>query len=60
MNSATQSGVADKRLRPIRYGLPCAGCRLYYEAELNACPICNCETRVEAVLAGSQVANGSF
>jgi hypothetical protein len=32
--------------RPIRYGLPCANCRLYYAAELIACPICNCGDRV--------------
>jgi len=31
---------------PIRYGLPCANCRLYYAAELAACPICNCGDRI--------------
>jgi len=34
---------------PIRYGLPCASCRLYYSAELNACPICQCTERVSPV-----------
>lgn len=31
---------------PVRYGLPCANCALYYSAELTACPICNCPERV--------------
>jgi hypothetical protein len=30
----------------IRYGLPCANCRLYYAAELTACPICSCGDRI--------------
>jgi hypothetical protein len=30
----------------LRYGLPCAKCRLYYTTELTVCPICNCEDRV--------------
>ena len=29
-----------------RYGLPCANCRLYYAAELTACPICHCGDRI--------------
>jgi hypothetical protein len=32
--------------RPIRYGLPCANCKLYYSADLTACPICHCKERV--------------
>jgi hypothetical protein len=31
---------------PIRYGLPCANCRLYYGAELALCPICGCSDRI--------------
>jgi hypothetical protein len=31
---------------PIRYGLPCANCKLYYAAELAICPICNCGDRI--------------
>jgi hypothetical protein len=31
---------------PVRYGLPCANCSLYYSAELTACPICKCRERV--------------
>lgn len=38
--------MTNNRPRTLRYGLPCSGCRLYYEAELNACPVCSCETRV--------------
>ena len=36
---------------PLRYGLPCANCRLYYAAELTACPICNCGDRIHPVTA---------
>jgi hypothetical protein len=31
---------------PVRYGLPCVKCRLYYSAELSTCPICGCSDRV--------------
>jgi hypothetical protein len=31
---------------PLRYGLPCVNCRLYYEAVLRECPICGCTERV--------------
>lgn len=30
------------------YGLPCANCRLYYPANLDTCPACNCQERVSA------------
>lgn len=33
---------------PLRYGLPCTNCRLYYSAHLPACPICGCGERVSA------------
>jgi hypothetical protein len=36
---------------PLRYGLPCANCRLYYGTELAACPICNCGDRIPPVTA---------
>jgi hypothetical protein len=32
--------------RATRYGLPCANCKLYYSAELIACPNCKCKERV--------------
>jgi hypothetical protein len=35
----------------VRYGLPCADCRLYYAAELTACPICNCTERISPISA---------
>ncbi len=34
------------RVMPLRYGLPCVSCRLYYEADVNTCPICGCNERV--------------
>ena len=36
--------------RVIRYGLPCANCKIYYSADLTACPICHCEERVSPTL----------
>jgi len=30
----------------VGYGLPCANCRLYYPANLDACPACNSTERV--------------
>ena len=32
--------------KPILLGLPCARCRLYYDAKLDACPRCGCTERV--------------
>jgi|SRR5215469_4535860 len=34
--------------RLVSYGLPCAQCRAYYEAQLTVCPICGCRERVPA------------
>jgi hypothetical protein len=38
------------RAGPIRYGLPCANCRLYYAAELATCPICSCGDRISPAI----------
>jgi len=44
---ATPRGrLASEAGQPVRYGLPCANCTLYYSAELVACPICKCPERV--------------
>jgi len=32
--------------KPAGYGLPCAKCRTYYSAQLDACPVCNSAQRV--------------
>ncbi len=41
-------------------GLPCANCRLYYPADMNACPICKSTERVSpaALVASVPVAPG--
>ena len=36
-------------LKPEGYGLPCAKCRKYYAASLNACPVCKSTQRVGPV-----------
>lgn len=33
------------------YGMPCAKCRLYYPADLDACPGCNSTERVSPIVA---------
>jgi hypothetical protein len=37
--------------RSAGFGLPCANCRLYYAANLDACPACNSKERVSPRLA---------
>jgi hypothetical protein len=32
--------------RAIGYGMPCANCRAYYPADMQACPICHAKERV--------------
>ena len=34
--------------RPTLLGLPCARCRAYFAADLEACPICGVKDRVSA------------
>src|SRR5580698_4204357 len=33
------------------YGMPCAKCRLYYPANIDACPACNSKERVSPNMA---------
>jgi hypothetical protein len=41
--------------RAVGYGMPCAHCRAYYPADMQACPICHTKERVSPA-AGAQVA----
>jgi hypothetical protein len=50
MRNAVRSAAAAER-RPTGYGLPCANCRLYYPANVDVCPACNCKERVSAKVA---------
>jgi hypothetical protein len=36
----------DPLEKPVGYGLPCAKCRTYYSAQLDACPVCKSGERV--------------
>lgn len=36
--------------KQVGYGLPCAKCRLYYPADLDACPTCKSTERVAPVI----------
>jgi hypothetical protein len=40
----------EGQARPVGYGLPCAKCRLYYAADLDACPTCHHQERVSAAV----------
>ncbi len=46
--------------QPIRYGLPCANCKLYYSADLTACPICQCKERVSPTLVWTRSVASKF
>jgi len=42
------AATAPPRVGPkhVGYGLPCAKCKTYYAADLQACPVCKCPGRV--------------
>jgi len=52
MSAKLEGAVAT---RAVGYGMPCADCRAYYPADMQACPICKSKQRVSAT-AGTQVA----
>lgn len=41
-----QTAAIETAVRSVGYGLPCAKCRAYYQADLKACPICRTTQRV--------------
>jgi hypothetical protein len=45
MRNSVRSGAKSQH-RPSGFGMPCADCRLYYPADLDACPACNSKERV--------------
>jgi hypothetical protein len=45
--SAPKPPLVDPK--PAGYGLPCAKCKTYYLASLNACPVCKSTQRVSAI-----------
>jgi hypothetical protein len=53
ISNSAEAAHKDRRERksrtalvmPLRYGLPCVNCRIYYEAALTECPICGCTER---------------
>lgn len=49
LRNAVRSG-ADASHKSSGFGLPCANCRLYYPASLDACPACNSKERVSPVV----------
>jgi hypothetical protein len=51
LRNAVRSAAATEHRSTGGYGLPCADCRLYYPADLDACPACNCKERVSAKVA---------
>jgi hypothetical protein len=48
MNVVTQTTeeVQPPLHHPVGFGLPCLKCRIYYGADLDACPLCQCRERV--------------
>jgi hypothetical protein len=47
LRNAVRKAV-DSPCKSSGYGLPCSNCRLYYPANLDACPACNSQERVSA------------
>ena len=50
LRNAVRSAVVAEH-KSTGYGLPCANCRLYYPANLDVCPACNCKERVSPKVA---------
>jgi hypothetical protein len=50
LRNAVRNGVNSLH-KVSGFGLPCANCRLYYPAGLDACPACNSSERVSASVA---------
>ncbi|MGH9513283.1 MAG: hypothetical protein ACRD2U_14210 [Terriglobales bacterium] len=48
---ATKSEARSSSPKAAGYGLPCAKCKTYYAANLNACPVCKATERVSATSA---------
>jgi hypothetical protein len=44
LHNSVRSATNDRK--SLAFGLPCANCRLYYPANLDACPACNSTERV--------------
>ena len=46
--STSARKMAEAAPEPVRsgYGLPCAKCRVYYPADMQACPICKSSERI--------------
>jgi len=49
--SAQSSRSATEAIAAIGYGMPCANCRAYYPADMEACPICKSQERVSPTAA---------
>lgn len=46
---ATPNSVVQPLRKPAGYGMPCAKCRTYYPADLQACPVCQSSERISPV-----------
>jgi hypothetical protein len=48
------SQVQPARNERVGLGLPCSNCKIYYRADLEACPLCQCRERVSPTAFGAQ------
>ena len=48
MSSSVAPALEPGAVRNIGYGMPCAKCRAYYPADMDACPICKSKERLSA------------
>lgn len=48
MSNSVAPTLEPGAVRNIGYGMPCAKCRAYYPADMDACPICKSKERLSA------------
>ena len=53
LRRSTQHSQPSAVAKASGYGLPCSKCRLYYSADLDACPTCHNAERVSPLVTGS-------
>jgi hypothetical protein len=49
----------EPRSASVGYGMPCAKCRAYYPADMEACPICKTRERMSPGTAGARPASAA-
>jgi len=59
MSSSAAPAFEPGASRSIGYGMPCAKCRAYYPADMDACPICKSKERLSPAGANGRPASAA-